>query len=139
MEIRTESMAGHFRIASEIKPDQASWGASRWVSNPASTDAKQLTVLDATVAPRQAHSFHKHPDQEEVMYVVAGKVEQWIGREKRILGAGDSAFIPAGIVHATFNIGEGDARLLVIFSPCVGDGFEAIDVSGDAPWTGLRS
>jgi quercetin dioxygenase-like cupin family protein len=90
------------------------------------------------LAPGQAHSFHKHPSQEEVMYVVSGNVEQWIDREKRVLGAGDAAFIPAGMVHATFNTGKTEAHLLVVFSPCVGDGFEVIDVSSDAPWKGLR-
>jgi quercetin dioxygenase-like cupin family protein len=73
------------------------------------------------------------------MYVVSGKVEQWVDRKKRILGAGDAAFIPAGVVHGTFNIGDDEARLMVIFGPCVGDGFEAIDVSGEAPWRGLKS
>jgi quercetin dioxygenase-like cupin family protein len=132
-------MGDKFRISAEIGTDQASWGQSRWVSNPASTGAKQLTVLDAALAPGQAHSFHKHPRQEEVMYVVSGKVEQWIDREKRLLGAGDAAFIPAGMVHATFNTGGSEAHLLVVFSPCMGDGFEVIDVSGEAPWRGLRS
>ncbi len=131
-------MGSNFRIATEIKTDQASWGHSRWVSNPASTGARQLTFLDAMLAPGQAHSFHKHPSQEEVMYVVSGNVEQWIDREKRVLGAGDAAFIPAGMVHATFNTGKTEAHLLVVFSPCVGDGFEVIDVSSDAPWKGLR-
>ena len=131
-------MVNNFRIASELKSDQASWGHGRWVSNPASTGARQLTVLDARLAPGQSHSFHKHPNQEEVMYVVSGKVEQWIDREKRLLGAGDAAFIPAGVVHATFNRGS-EAQLLVIFSPCVGDGFDVIDVSGEAPWNRIRN
>ena len=131
-------MASNFRIATEIVPDKAVWGSSRWMSHPPSTGARQLTVLDATVVPGQAHSFHKHPDQEEVMYVAAGKVEQWVDREKRILGAGDAAFIPAGMVHATFNVGQEDARLLVIFGPCIGDGFEAVDVSGETPWKGSQ-
>jgi quercetin dioxygenase-like cupin family protein len=132
------AMGSNFRIATEIKTDQASWGHSRWVSNPASTSARQLTFLDAMLAPGQAHSFHRHPSREEVMYVVAGNVEQWIDRKKRVLGAGDAAFIPAGMVHATFNTGMTDAHLLVVFSPCVGDGFEVIDVSSDVPWKGLR-
>jgi quercetin dioxygenase-like cupin family protein len=132
-------MTSNFRIAGEIKPDAADWGLARWVSNPKSTGARQLAVLDATLLPGKGHSFHKHPDQEEVMYVAAGKIEQWVEREKRILGAGDAVFIPAGVVHATFNVGQDDARLTVIFSPCVGDGFEAVDVSGEAPWKGLRS
>jgi quercetin dioxygenase-like cupin family protein len=132
-------MDSNFRIATEIKTDQASWGNSRWVSNPVSTGARQLTFLDAMLAPGQAHSFHKHTSQEEVMYVVAGEVEQWVDREARVLGAGDAAFIPAGMVHATFNIGKAAAHLLVVFSPCVGDGFEVIDVSSEAPWKELRN
>ena len=67
-------MMGNFRVATEIQPDQASWGASRWVSNPASTGAKQLTVLDAIVVPGQAHGFHKHPTPEEVSDDVDGEV-----------------------------------------------------------------
>ena len=132
-------MDTNFRIATEIKTDQASWGHSRWVSNPASTGARQLTFLDAMLAPGQAHSFHKHASQEEVMYVVAGEVEQWVDREKRVLGTGDAAFITAGMAHATFNIGESAAHLLVVFNPCVGDGFDSIDVSSEAPWKGLRN
>jgi quercetin dioxygenase-like cupin family protein len=133
-------MASKFRIAGEIAPDKYDWGIGRWVSHPASTGTKQLTVLNATLAPGKGHSFHKHPDQEEVMYVVAGKVEQWVDREMRILGSGDAAFIPAGMVHASFNVGEGDAKLFVIFSPCVGDiGYETVDVAGEAPWKGLRA
>jgi quercetin dioxygenase-like cupin family protein len=85
-----------------------------------------------------AHCFHKKPEQEEVTYVVAGTVVQTVDWEKRIL-AGNAAFVAAGIVHAAFNVGQNDARLLVTFSPCIGDGFEAVDVSGEAPRNVLRS
>jgi hypothetical protein len=43
-------------------------------------------------------------------------------------------------VHATFNIGAEDAKIVAILGPCVGDmGVENIDVSGEVPWNGLRS
>ena len=132
-------MSSQFRMKKEIAPDQAAWGFSRWLSHPPSTGAKQITAMDANIAPGQGHSFHKHPNQEEVLYVVDGRIEQWIDREKRILGAGDAIFIAAGTVHATFNVGESDARVVVIFSPCLGSGFEAVDVSGEVPWRGLRT
>jgi quercetin dioxygenase-like cupin family protein len=90
--------------------------------------------------PGKGHSFHKHPDQEEVLYVVAGTIEQWLDREKRTLTAGDAVFIPANEIHASFNIGEGDAKLVVIFGPCVGEvGFVPVDVSNEPPWNGLRA
>jgi Cupin domain len=40
-----------------------------------------------------------------VILVVTGEVEQWVDRDKRILRPGDCAFIPAGVVHASFNTG----------------------------------
>ena len=132
-------MSSQFRMREHIAPDHAPWGSSRWVSHPASTGARQLAALDASIAPGQGHDFHKHPAQEEVLCVIEGQIEQWIDREKRILGAGDAIFIAPGTVHATFNVGKTDARVVVIFSPCVGDGFEAVDVSGEAPWRGLRA
>jgi len=89
-------MAGKFVIAKDTKPEVLDWGRLGWMSNPPNTGAKQLTVIDVNLAPGKGHDFHKHPDQEEVIYVVAGEVEQWVDRESRKLGPGDSAFIPAG-------------------------------------------
>ena len=95
-----------FTIASETEPEVLDWGRLRWLCNPPSTGARDLTVIDVTLSPGKGHNFHKHPDQEEVILCVAGSVEQWVDREKRILGPGDSAFIPAGVVHASFNVGQ---------------------------------
>lgn len=131
-------MIAQFRMANEIPKDDVDWVTRRWVSHPASTGAKQLTVVDATLATGQSHGFHKHPDQEEVIVVIAGQVEQWIGKEMRILGFGDGAFVPPGTVHASFNVGQGAAKLLAIFGPCVGEGFSTIEVAGEAPWKDLR-
>ena len=132
-------MANKFNIAAENKSGPMEFGSLRWLSRPSSTGAKQLTAMDVTIKPGKGHSFHRHPDQEEVIFIVAGNVEQWIEREKRILGPGDSAFIPAGLVHASFTHGQVDARMVVTFGPCVGEGFETVEVAGEAPWKGLRT
>jgi quercetin dioxygenase-like cupin family protein len=132
-------MPGKFVIASETPPDVLDWGELRWMSNPPTTGARQLTVIDVTLAPGKGHDFHKHPDQEEVIYVIAGEVEQWIGQEKRMLVPGDCAYIPADVVHASFNVGAADAKVVAILGPCVGKiGYELVDVAGDAPWKTLR-
>jgi quercetin dioxygenase-like cupin family protein len=132
-------MPGKFVIARDVKPEVLDWGQLRWLSNPPTTGARDLTVIHVTLAPGKGHDFHKHPDQEEVIYVVAGQVEQWVDREKRILGPGDSAFLPAGMVHASFNAGGGDANIVAILGPCTGaTGYEVVDVSGEAPWNTLR-
>ena len=65
-----------------------------------------------------------------------GAVEHWIEQEKRTLAPGDSVFMPARTVHANFNIGAEDAKVIAILGPCVGDaGVEQVDV--EAPWNGL--
>ena len=96
-------------------------------------------VTDVEVLPGKGHDFHKHPQQEEMIIVVEGVVEQWIEQEKRILKPGDSAFMDAGVIHASFNVGETPARLIAVLSPCVGEiGYELVDVSDQAPWADLR-
>ena len=130
---------GKFVIARDTKLEVNDWGKLGWLSNPPNTGAKQLTVIDVNLDPGKGHNFHKHPDQEEVILVIAGKVEQWVDREKRILGPGDSAFISAGVVHASFNVGDRPAKIAAILGPCVGKiGYELVDVAGDAPWNTLR-
>ncbi len=132
-------MTGTFMMSADTQPETLDWGKLRWMSHPPSTGAGQLTVIEVNITPGQGHDFHKHPDQEEVIYCISGKVEQWLEQEKRILGPGDSLFIGADVVHASFNVGDTDAKLLAILGPCVGDeGYELVDVAGDAPWKNLR-
>jgi quercetin dioxygenase-like cupin family protein len=128
-----------FTIARETEPEALDWGRLRWLCNPPSTGAKDLTVIDVTLLPGKGHNFHKHPDQEEVILCIAGEVEQWVDREKRILGPGDSAFIPAGVVHASFNVGTGEAKVAAILGPCKGEiGYEVVEMGAEAPWNTLR-
>ena len=87
----------------------------------------------------EGHAFHTHPELEEMIYVLAGEVEQWVETEKRVLRPGDSAHIPAGVVHATFNASQADATILAILSPGASQGPFMVDVSGESPWKELRA
>jgi quercetin dioxygenase-like cupin family protein len=69
-------MRGNFLIAKEAEARIDEFGASRWLSNPPNTGATQLTVIDVNLDPGKGHNFHKHPDQEEVVLVIDGRVEQ---------------------------------------------------------------
>ena len=132
-------MTDKFMLSADNPPETLDWGKLRWMSHPSSTGARQLTVIEVNITPGNGHDFHKHPDQEEVIYCISGKVEQWLDTEKRTLGPGDSVSIGADVVHASFNVGDADAQLLAILGPCVGDrGYELVDVAGEAPWKDLR-
>ena len=71
-------MDGKFITAVAMERDHLDWGVMGWLSRPATTGAKDLVVIEVTLEPGCGHNFHKHPGQEEVIYVVAGAVEQWV-------------------------------------------------------------
>jgi quercetin dioxygenase-like cupin family protein len=133
-------MRGRFVVQGEAPaPDRMEWGTVSWICNPVTTGAATLTVNDVTIDPGQGHDFHKHPDQDEVIIVVEGEIEQWLERESRRLRPGDAVVIPAAAVHASFNVGDGVARITVILGPCAGPvGYEIVDVSAEEPWRSLR-
>jgi quercetin dioxygenase-like cupin family protein len=132
-------MTGAFLPADEVQRETLDWGVLGWTSGPAQ-GARSLTVLDVTLEPGFGHDFHRHPDQEEVIVVQAGEIEQWLEQERRTLRPGDAVFIGAGVVHASFNTGGETARLTVALGPCVGDsGYEAVDVAQEEPWRSLRN
>jgi quercetin dioxygenase-like cupin family protein len=126
---------------SEIRNEDFGWGVIGWRCTPGSTGAKQLVVLDVSLEPGQAHDFHRHPGQEEMIVVKSGEIEQWVEQEAARLGPGDSVFIDADLVHATFNDGGETAYLQVVLGPAVDTeiGYGLVDVSGEAPWSSLRS
>jgi quercetin dioxygenase-like cupin family protein len=127
-----------FRPADEVERERHDWGVFSPVTSPAD-GAEALMTVQATFLAGQGHDFHRHPNQEEVIYVLEGTVEQWLEREHRVLGAGDAALIPTGAVHASFNVGDGEARILAVLSPCVGEaGYEVEDVAAEEPWRRLR-
>lgn len=86
-----------------------------------------------------AHQFHRHPTMEEIIYVISGTAEQWVDREKRLLGPGDAAHIPMDVVHGTYNAGNDTLVFLAILSPARFEGPALIDVHLEEPWRALRT
>jgi quercetin dioxygenase-like cupin family protein len=127
-----------FKPASEVDRQQMDWGVFAPMITPRE-GLNGIVAIEGTFLPGCCHDFHRHPGQEEVIYVLEGTVEQWVEREKRTLTVGDAVAIPASAVHATFNDSPSAAKILAILSPAVGeDGYGLEDVSGEEPWASLR-
>ncbi len=132
-------MTGKFMTATDVPREELAWGALGWISRPAETSAKNLVVIEVTLAPGHGHNFHQHPDQEEVLFVLEGRVEQWLEREHCILGPGDSIFVAKNIVHASFNPSSAPARFLAILGPSIGEaGYVSVEVGDDEAWAHVR-
>lgn len=132
-------MSNLFITNTEREEETLDWGTLFRMSGPQKTGAEKLVVIEVNLLPGTGHDFHKHPQQEEVIYVIEGEIEQWVGKEKRILRSGESAFIPADGVHASFNMGTKIAKVLAILSPSIGEeGYELVEVYDQAPWNAMR-
>ena len=125
---------------SEIRQENFDWGIVGWRCAPENTGSKALVVMDVSLEPGEGHNFHKHPGQEEMIIVKAGRIEQYLERDATILEAGDSVYIDADVVHASFNVGEETAHLQVVIGPSLGEGsgYGLEDVSTEQPWATLR-
>jgi quercetin dioxygenase-like cupin family protein len=133
-------MSSRFVSATDVDRESLPWGQLGWFSRPANTGASQLVVIEVDLMPGHGHNFHTHPDQEEMLYVVSGEVQQWIEQAPRVLRAGDAVFIQKGVVHASFNISERAARFLAILGPSVtAAGYVSVEVGDQEPWTSLRA
>ena len=109
-----------------------------WYCRPGMVADTNLMFVRATLEPGQAHRFHHHPHMEEILYILSGTAEQWVEREKRIMKAGDSLYLPVGIVHGTYNAGSDVLDFLAILSPAKNPGPITVDVSDQEPWKSLR-
>jgi quercetin dioxygenase-like cupin family protein len=79
--------------------------------------ATQLCVFEQWVAPGKGAPTHSHT-VEEVLTVLEGEAETWIGEERIVLRAGQSRIVPAGRLHGFRNIGSGTLHVhAVLASP----------------------
>lgn len=134
----SETQARRFVTAADQEVEQLPWGPHEWLCRPGLTEAEGLLLVRVRMPPGQAHAFHRHPALEEIIYVLSGTAEQWVGREKRLLGPGDIAHIPRDVVHGTYNAGPETLVFLAILTPAVFDGPALVDVSDQEPWASLR-
>lgn len=127
-----------FITAADAQPGSFPWCTVEWMSNPELVGAKELLLVRATFPPGEAHNFHKHPGREEIIYVLEGEADQWVGREVRRLKPGEMAHIPKNTPHATFNPGPATLKFLAILSPVEAAGEFTVDVFDEEPWVTLR-
>ena len=131
--------ARRFVTVTDSITEQTAFTLNAWLSRPDVVPCQDLLLVRATMEPGRCHPFHHHPTREEIIYVISGQAEQWVGRETRRLGAGDIAHIPKDEVHGTYNAGNEALVILAILSPARFEGPALVDVSMDEPWSTLRS
>lgn len=128
-----------FITASNMEVEPSPWGPHEWLCRVGLTDAQDLMLVRVRMPVGKAHQFHRHPEMEEIIYVISGTAEQWVNDEKRLLRVGEMAHIPRDIVHGTYNAGDDELVFLAILSPAKVAGPALVDVHQDEPWRSLRT
>jgi len=128
-----------FVMKAEVPMEDFEWGSAGMRCAPPGTGCDTFVVMDVRLDPGFFHAFHKHPDQDEMITVVSGKVTQFLEGESTVLGPGDSVYIDKDVVHGSYNDFDEPAELAVVLAPPVTDGgYIAVDVSAEEPWASLR-
>ncbi len=117
---------------------QSPWTVEEWLCRADIVKNEHLMLVRANMEPFRSHPFHKHPTREELIYIIAGRAEQWVGRERRVLKPGEMAFVPMGEVHGTYNPFPEKLIFLAILSPAQAAEPGIVDMSMLEPWATLR-
>lgn len=109
-----------------------------WHYHPQILEDADSYMVKVVVPEGQGHDFHKHPGMHEILYILKGRAEQWIEEEMQILEVGDSIYVAADVVHATYNAGKGELEFLAVLSPPKGWEAGTVDVSNELPYANYR-
>jgi quercetin dioxygenase-like cupin family protein len=82
---------------------------------------KKMGTFEMIVPPKSnVPPAHSHSNNEELVYVLEGKLRYTVDSETRDLGPGETMSTPMGSTHGFSNPFEIPARVLVVLSPDIG-------------------
>lgn len=92
------------------------WGQLRWFTSAELKNSRTMTTGMAIIAPGQSNPRHFHPNCDEILHVISGKISHTMNEVTVVMEAGDTVSIPQGVLHNATNIGDTDAMLGISFS-----------------------
>jgi len=107
--VRSDAEANAHRVEED-------WGSLTWLASRQIGNAQGLTLGRVVIRKGKSNPRHSHPNCEEVLYLLRGRLEHTVGAESVILEAGDTIVLDAGVPHNATSIGEEDADMIVAYS-----------------------
>ena len=100
---------------------------------PRAAGADRISVLESLAREGDGPPLHVHHDEDEVFFVLEGRLRLRVGDEERELGAGEGALGPRGVPH-TYRVESEQARWLVITAAAPFENFvRAMSRPAEAP------
>lgn len=92
------------------------WGQLRWFTSAELKNSRTMTTGVAIIKPGKSNPVHFHPNCDEILHVISGKISHTMNEVTVEMNAGDTVSIPQGVLHNATNIGTEDAVLGISFS-----------------------
>jgi quercetin dioxygenase-like cupin family protein len=94
------------------------WGKTKNLFGAENVEAKYLRINITEYAPGTEHKLHRHPSQEEVIFVLEGEGITRTDAGDQPIRAGSFVFVPAGMDHTTINVlKDKPMKAIIIKSP----------------------
>jgi len=111
-------MSHNVRTAAEAAANriEEDWGGLTWLAGRKIGNAQGLTLGRVVIRRGCSNPRHSHPNCEEALYLLRGRLEHTLGNEKVILEPGDTIVLDARVPHNATSIGAEDAEMIVAYS-----------------------
>ena len=104
------------------------WGNIHWSMNAELAGSENLTVGRVVINPHSNNPRHYHPNCDEVVYLVSGRISHLVDEDWYEMEAGDAVHVPQGIWHQGRNDSDESAVLVISYSTgrrqTVGEGLQ---------------
>jgi quercetin dioxygenase-like cupin family protein len=99
-----------------VKEVKYPWGWIRWMMNAELDPGAAQTFGIVQIDAGKRNPLHKHPNCEELLYVLSGSFENVVGDKTVVMHAGDMIRIPANVPHQGINNTKEPMRAVISYS-----------------------
>ena len=101
--------------------------------------ATNFAIGNVTLEPNGGQVPWHNQEQEEIYFIVEGTCEMCLGEERRVLSAGQAAYIPPGVFHQLTNVGDTPARMIYCYGPAGDVAHWRQELDGTLPKAGVEA
>jgi quercetin dioxygenase-like cupin family protein len=101
--------------AAEGEVVEMSWGRLVWTASRAVGNSSVMSFGRSTIRAGEVNARHRHPNCDEILHLIAGRLEHTQGERKCVLEPGDTVSIPKGVWHQARALGDTDADIVICF------------------------
>lgn len=92
------------------------WGRLTWLASRELGNSTTMTFGRVIIPAGQTNPRHRHPNCDEILHLLSGRIEHSLESESFVLKPGDTISIPAGKWHNARALDGVDAEMVICFS-----------------------